>query len=183
MPQIRISVNYDMLEGKVYDPLSCRSIGQKIKLDNNEIHICENKDILTEKQLLAIKGTMENAIRFLRNTIKVQSRLDPIKIVHDNIQQVYSDTDLIIVCTYQYVGCLADETSIANDYYSRTVLARICFNPLYVPDEAVDESDDKNSFFTQFYMNLFILLDFMWMISINIIHKEAQFHIRILFVI
>ncbi|EAY11997.1 GP63-like [Trichomonas vaginalis G3] len=146
---IRITINYDALEGKDNDPLSCQYIGQKIENPIEGTHICEEQDILTEKQISSIKGTMTNVANFLSNTLQVQSFLDPIPIIYRKIRQVFKNSDFIISVSSRYSNSYAAIAFpiLLDEIYSRPYFATIYFNPKFTPNKPVNEDDWNNEFF------------------------------------
>lgn len=143
---IRITADHRILEGKKDDPLSCKRVGQEINYTYDGLHICEEKDLLSKKQILAIKGTMNNVIKFLSKTLKVQSRLTPI-LAED---KKFSNTDLVISTSYRFFSddTVATESSISWDsIYFRPYFAKIFFSPIHVPDKIINENDFDNEFF------------------------------------
>ncbi|EAY11996.1 GP63-like [Trichomonas vaginalis G3] len=146
---IRITINYDALEGKDNDPLSCQYIGQKIENPIEGTHICEEQDILTEKQISSIKGTMTNVANFLSNTLQVQSFLDPITIEGVNETVILNNTDFVIMVSSQFSNSLVAFAIPLEleDLYSRPYLALIKFNPRHTPAEVINDSDWNNEFY------------------------------------
>ncbi|EAY20146.1 hypothetical protein TVAG_020910 [Trichomonas vaginalis G3] len=138
---IRITLNYDFLEGKRNYPYTCKNVGQVIE----EIGVvCEANDIITEKQISAIKGTLNNVVDFLSHTLKVQSVLDPIKVeIDDENKLEFNNTDLVLIVTSQKIdGALASAgPRMFEDTYRRTIVGIVEFNPSTTPEEAVSEND------------------------------------------
>lgn len=146
---IRITLNYDIIEGKEYDPMSCKRVGQQINDPYEGNIICEEQDIINKKQILAIKGTINNVVRFLTNAIKVQSLLEPIITEYNNVTRIYNDTDFVINVSYKFSHTFAAAATVdqIDEIYSRPIIGMIYFNPRETPNEVVNENDWNNGLF------------------------------------
>ena len=92
---------------------------------------------------MAIKGTMNNALKFLSNTLKVQSIIGPISIGEENETVEFNNTDFVIAASYRFSRTnIASALSVyLEEQYSRPYFAVIYFNPRKTPNKAVSEND------------------------------------------
>ncbi|EAX96020.1 GP63-like [Trichomonas vaginalis G3] len=167
---IRIKFNYDFLDGKLRSPTSCYKVGEEIKI-NNKPYKCQQSDILTKEQINAIKVTNDNVIKFVQNTIKVQSLLEPIKVsslpfLGDFPEMEFEDTDFAIIASTEIEedpsGTIA--AAVVREFLSdsyRPFIAATTYNPAYVPSVPCNITDFNNMYFITLLHELTHALGFM----------------------
>lgn len=75
---IRIKFDYSYIDGTKPDPKMCKTLNQKIEWYS--INQCGASHLVTQEQINALKGTLENIRSFLQRFLKVIPLDSPIKV-------------------------------------------------------------------------------------------------------
>jgi hypothetical protein len=155
----RLMFDYDKVDG--YDSLKCTYEGQEITW-NYRTYKCDSNDLLTDKKIEVLKGTLENVKNYAVRLLKVTHYNDVIKLVNNYPhyaeieEKEVTECDMhITVVVRPYNSTTTIAAAVYTQYYSgckRPIQGIIMINPKYIPEGGVQ---DENSWNSQYFYVLF----------------------------
>ena len=157
---IRITLDYQYLDGTTSDPLKCISAGQTVTWGGKTI-VCQADDVQNPAKIAAFKGTMNNIKSYLQRFLKVLPKTEPISLRSDTDDEIsivegtnISNSDLHF--TFFSRPFYQDEYSVQSQTfreltYNRVIQINTYLNNDHLPDTVQSENSDPNGLFFFFF--------------------------------